>query len=62
MATGITVWIQGVFSGFVTIGKYGKWLTDINLLLILIRQMSALARRALSEVYTVLMLLVKKLS
>jgi len=51
-----------VFSGFVTIGKYGKWLTDINLLLILIRQMSALARRALSEVYTVLMLLVKKLS
>jgi len=21
----ITVWIQGLFSGFVTIGKYGKW-------------------------------------
>jgi len=26
-----------LFSGFVIIGTYGKWLTDINLLLILIR-------------------------
>jgi len=37
---------------FVTIGRYGKWLTDINLLLILIRQMAALVRRALAEVCT----------
>jgi len=21
----ITIWIQGLFSGFVTIGRYGKW-------------------------------------
>jgi len=35
-----------------------SWLTDINLLLILIRQMAALVRRALAEVYTVLVLLV----
>jgi len=21
----ITVWIQGLFSGFITIGRYGKW-------------------------------------
>jgi len=53
--------IQGLFSGFVTIGIYGKWLTDINLLLILIClicQMTALLRRALAEVYTVPVLLV----
>jgi len=36
-----------IVSGFVTIGRYGKWLTDINLLLILIRQMAALVRCAL---------------
>jgi len=29
----IIVWTQGLFSGFVTIGRYRKWLTDINLLL-----------------------------
>jgi len=27
----------GLFSGFVTIGRYRKWLTHINLLLILFR-------------------------
>jgi len=48
----ITVWIQGLFSRFVTIGRYGKWLMDINLLLILIRQMAALVRHALMEVCT----------
>ena len=37
---------------------YGKWLTDINLLLILIRQMTALVRRALADVCTVPVLLV----
>jgi len=37
MAIRITVWIQGLFSGFATIGRYGKCLTDTNLLLILIR-------------------------
>jgi len=58
MAIRITVWTQALFSGFVTIGRYGKWLTDINLLLILIRQMTALARRALVEVCTVPVLLV----
>jgi len=37
VAIRFTVWIQGLFSGFVTIGRYGTWLlTDINLLLILI--------------------------
>jgi len=46
----ITVWIQGLFSGFVTIGIYGKWLTDINLLLIGIHQMAALVRHALATV------------
>ena len=51
MAISITVWIQGLFSGFVTIGRYGKSLRDINLLLILIRQMAALVRRALVEVH-----------
>jgi len=40
------------------IGRYGKSLTDINLLLILIRQMAALVRRALTEVCTVPVLLV----
>jgi len=45
--------IRGLFSGFDTIGRYGKWLTDINVLLILIHQMAALARRALAEVCTV---------
>jgi len=58
VAIRITVWIQGLFSGFDTIGRYGEWLTDINLLLILIRQMAALVRRALAEVCTVPMLLV----
>ena len=48
-----TVWIQGLFSGFVTTGRYGKWLTHINLLLILIHQIAALVRRALAEVCTV---------
>jgi len=38
VAIRVTVWIQGWFSGFVTIVRYRKWLTDINLLLILIRQ------------------------
>jgi len=33
VAIWITVWIQGLFSGFVTVGRYVKWLTDINLLL-----------------------------
>jgi len=38
--------------------RHGKWLTDINLLLILIRQIAALVRRALAEVCTVSVLLV----
>jgi len=58
VAIRITIWIQGLFSGFVNIGRYGKWLTDLNLLLMLIRQMAALVRRALAEVYTVPVLLV----
>ena len=58
MAIRIIVWIQGLFSGFVTTERYGKWLTDINLLLILIRQMVALVRRALAEVRTVPVILV----
>jgi len=58
MAIRITVWIQGLFSGFVTVGRYGKWLTEIDLLLILIRQMATLARRALAEVCTLPVLLV----
>ena len=37
-------------TGFITIGRYGKWLTDINLLLILIHHMKALVRRALADV------------
>ena len=49
------------FFGFVTTGRYRKWLTDINLLLILIRQMAALVRRALVEVCTVPVLLVSLL-
>jgi len=28
----ITISIQGLFSGFVPTERYGKWLTDINLL------------------------------
>jgi len=54
----VTVWIQGLFSRFVTSGKYGKLLTDINLLLILIRQMAALVRRALADVCTLPVLLI----
>ena len=42
-----------LFSGFVTIGRYGKQLTDINLLLILIFQTVALVRRTLAEVCNV---------
>jgi len=38
----------GIVFRILTIGRYGKWLTDINLLLILIRQMAALVRRALA--------------
>ena len=49
----------GIVFGFVTIGRYGKWLTDINLLLILIRQTAALVRRALAKVCTVPELLVR---
>jgi len=30
VAIRITVWIQGLFSGFVIIGRYGDWLTDIH--------------------------------
>jgi len=30
VAIQITVRIQGLFSGFVTIGRYRKWLTDIS--------------------------------
>ena len=59
VANRITVWIQGLFCGFVTIGRYGKWLTGINLLLILIRQTAALVRRALAEVCTVPVFLVE---
>jgi len=58
MAIRITVWIQGLFSGFVTNGRHGKSLRDINLLLMLIHQMVALVRRALVEVCTVPVLLV----
>jgi len=54
----ITFWIQGLFSEFVTIGKYRKLLTDINMLLILIPQMAAVVRRALAEACTVPVLLV----
>jgi len=43
----------GIVFRILTIGRYGKWLTDINLLLILIHQMAALVRRALAEVCTV---------
>jgi len=53
-----TVWIQGMVSGFVAIGRYKTSLTDINLLLILICQMAALVRRTLAEVCTVPVLLV----
>jgi len=54
----IRIWIQGSFSGVVTTGRYGKWSTDINRLLILIRQTAAVVRRVLAEVCTVSMLLV----
>jgi len=50
--------VQGLFSGFVTTRRYGKRLTDTNLLLILICQMVALVRCALVEVCTVPVLLV----
>jgi len=50
---GDPVTIQALFPGYVATGRYGKRLTDINLLLILIRQMAALARRVLTEVCTV---------
>jgi len=49
------------FSGFVIIGRHEKWLTDINLLLILIHQMAALVRRAMAEVCCVPVLLVLSL-
>jgi len=39
-------------------GRYEKWLTDINLLLILIRQMATLVRCALAEACTVPVLLI----
>jgi len=42
VAIRITVWIQGLFSWFLTIGRYGQWLTDMNMLLALIRQMAIL--------------------
>ena len=58
LAIWITVWIQGLFSDFVTIGRYRKWLTDTNLLLILIRQMATLVRRVLAEVCTAPVVLV----
>ena len=57
VAIRITVWIQGLFTEFVTIGRYGRWLTNINLLLTLIRQM-VLVTRALAEVCTAPVLLV----
>ena len=47
-----------MFSGFVTTGRYGKRLTDLNLLVILIRPTAALERRASAEVRTVPVLLV----
>jgi len=58
MAIRVTVSTQRLFSGFVTVGRHGKWLlTDINLFHVLIRQMAALVGRALAEVCTVLMFL-----
>jgi len=58
VAIWITVWIEGLFTGFVTIGRYRKWLTGVNLLLILICQMAVLASCAFLEVCTVPVLLV----
>jgi len=69
VAIRITVGIQGLFSGFVTIGRYDKWLTDKSAAAsshssILIRQMAGqtdivtLVRRALAKVCTVTVLLV----
>jgi len=49
------MWIHGLFSVFVTTGRYGKWLPDI-----LICHMAALVRRALEEVCIVSVLLVVK--
>jgi len=56
VAIWITVSLQGLFSRFVTIWRYGKWLTDSSFILIL--NMAALVRHALAEVCTVLVLLV----
>jgi len=41
-------------------GRYVQWLTDVNLLLILIRQITELVGRPLAEVCTVRMLLVDR--
>jgi len=68
LAVRIAVWIQGLFSGFVTNGRYGKWLTDINLLLHPVIHTDSpgrcmrqrLLRRALAEVCSVPVLLVFK--
>jgi len=30
VAIWITIWIQGLFSGFITTGRYRKWLADIH--------------------------------
>jgi len=46
----------GLISAFVTIGRYGKWLTDDSF--ILFRQMAALVRRAFAEACSVPVLLV----
>ena len=64
MAIPITIWIQGLFSGFVTIGRYGKWyqptaLRDAALACIAIATMTSLRHRALAEVYTVPVLLIE---
>jgi len=53
MANQLIVWIQGLLSRFVTTARYGKWLTDINLVLILVHQMAAPVKSALVEVGTV---------
>ena len=70
MAIRITIWKQGLFSGFVTIGRYRyeQLLTDINLLLIQSfihtdspdgeTDIATLVRRALTEVCTVPVFLV----
>jgi len=38
VAIRIIVWIQGLFSRFVTIGRYGKWLTDMVVFWRILRQ------------------------